>query len=78
MIIPVVNNEAGRTLRKLRIDRGMSQVALATKLGLKSSQHLWNIEHETNPLTLEMVDKASRILNVSPNVFLREKVKQNI
>lgn len=78
MIIPVVSDTAGQTLRNIRIDRGISQVALAGKLGLKSSQHLWNIEHETNPLTLEMVEKASNILNVSPNVFLYKKVKQNV
>lgn len=78
MIIPKVSDNAGETLRKIRIDSGISQVALAKKIGLKSSQHLWNIEHETNPLTLEMVERVSKALNVSPKVFLCQKVKQNI
>lgn len=78
MEIPLVKENAGEILRYEREKVGLSQVSLAAKMGLKSSQHLWNIEHGTNSLTLEMIDKASKILSISPDVFLRNKVKQNI
>ncbi|MCY9806526.1 helix-turn-helix transcriptional regulator [Lentilactobacillus senioris] len=78
MEIPLVKENAGEILRIEREKRGLSQVSLASKMGLKSSQHLWNIEHGANSLTLEMIDQASKALGISPDIFLRNKVKQNI
>lgn len=78
MKIPQISNNAGETLKQLRIKRGMSQVTLAKRMNLNSSQYVWNIENGKNSLTLEMLEPASKALDVSPNVFLSEKVKQNI
>ena len=64
MDFPKVSKNAGHILRKLRIKKGMSQTQLAKELGLNNSQHLWNMEHGTNSLTFDVIDKASRVLKV--------------
>lgn len=75
MKIPIVRKNAGETLRQLRLDKGLTQVNLSSKMGLSNSQHLWNIEHAKNSLTLEMADKAAKALDVKLEVFLSAKVK---
>lgn len=78
MQIPKVSPDAGKILKQLRLKRGLSQVVLAERMNLNNSQHVWNIENGTNNLTLDMVEPAAKALNVSPNVFLSQKVKQII
>lgn len=75
MKIPEIADNAGDILKELRENRGISQVVLADRMGLNSSQHIWNIEHKRNNLTLSMIDPAATALGVNPDVFLRQKVK---
>ncbi|KAF0340619.1 helix-turn-helix domain-containing protein [Pediococcus acidilactici] len=77
-MLPKIREDAGLILKKYRKERGLSQTALAIKMNLHSPQHLWNIENEKNPLTIDRIELASKALGVSPNVFLYKKVKQNI
>lgn len=62
-------------LKKERKKAGMTQVALAKKMGLKTSQQIWNLENEKNRLTLEIAIKAANALGLSLDVFLCQKVK---
>lgn len=62
-------------LKKERKKAGMTQVALAKKMGLKASQQIWNLENEKNRLTLEIAIKAANALGLSLDVFLCQKVK---
>jgi transcriptional regulator with XRE-family HTH domain len=78
MQIPKISPDAGQILKQLRLKRGLSQVVLAERMNLNNSQHVWNIENGTNNLTLDMLEPAAKALNVSPNVFLSQKVKQII
>ena len=65
-------------LRDQRKKAGITQVELAKRMGLNTSQQLWNIENAKNHLTLELAIKAANALNISIDVFLCKKVKQNI
>jgi len=70
--------DAYKVLRIERKKAGMTQVTLAKRMGLKTSQQIWNIENAKNRLTLELAVKASDALNISIDVFLYQEVKQNI
>ena len=73
-----VAKNANLILRNLRLSKGWTQVELAKRMGLKTSQHLANIEYGTNRLTLEIAFNAANALSVSVDVFLNEKVKQYV
>lgn len=70
--------DAHNILRNERKKAGITQVELANRMGLRTSQQIWNIENARNRLTLELAISAANALNISINVFLCEKVKQNI
>ncbi|MCI2961052.1 helix-turn-helix domain-containing protein [Pediococcus pentosaceus] len=74
-MLPKIRKDAGSLLRKYREERGISQVALAKKMNLHNSQHLWNIENEKNPLTIDRIELASEALGITPDIFLSKKVK---
>ncbi len=58
----------GRRLRRLRLERGLSQSALAARLGISAS-YLNLIEHDRRNLTVPLLLEASRILEVDPQAF---------
>ncbi|MCW8916226.1 MAG: short-chain fatty acyl-CoA regulator family protein [Magnetovibrio sp.] len=58
----------GTRLRKLRNDRGLSQVKLADQLGISAS-YLNLIEHNRRTLTVPLLLRLSQILEVDPQVF---------
>ena len=58
----------GTRLRRLRNDRGMSQVKLADQLGISAS-YLNLIEHNRRTLTVPLLLRLSQILEVDPQVF---------
>ena len=64
----VKNIMLGTRLRKLRNDRGFSQVKLADQLGISAS-YLNLIEHNRRTLTVPLLLRLSQILEVDPQVF---------
>ena len=58
----------GTRLRRLRNDRGLSQVKLADQLGISAS-YLNLIEHNRRTLTVPLLLRLSQILEVDPQVF---------
>lgn len=73
-----LSSNAHNILREERKKAGITQVELANRMGLRTSQQIWNIENAKNRLTLELAINAANALNISINVFLCKKVKQNI
>ena len=62
----------GVRLRKLRAERGMSQVALAQALGLSPS-YLNQLEQNQRPLTVAVLLKISRVLGVDVQQFSEDE-----
>lgn len=61
--------------RKLRIENGFSQSDLAFRLGV-SSGFVGKVESSSSPTkyNLNHIQELSKIFNVSPKVFLPEKI----
>ena len=53
----------GRTVRRLRTDRGLSQQVLATRLGISAS-YLNLIEHDQRAVTASLLIKLAETLRV--------------
>ncbi len=62
----------GRTIRRLRQERGLAQAALATKLGISAS-YLNLIEHDERPVTASLLIKLTRQLDVELDVLSGQK-----
>lgn len=62
----------GTRLRRLRNDRGLSQVKLADQLGISAS-YLNLIEHNRRTLTVPLLLRLSQILEVDPQAFSPNK-----
>ena len=56
----------GRTVRRLRSERGLSQQALATTLGISAS-YLNLIEHDQRAVTASLLIKLAETLRVDPS-----------
>lgn len=67
----------GNKLRSLRKDRGITQIELATKLGISAS-YLNLIEHNQRNLTVSLLLKISEVLNISLQAFSQQKEGQKI
>ncbi|MCP5366556.1 MAG: DUF2083 domain-containing protein [Hyphomicrobiales bacterium] len=67
----------GGRLRRLRRERGLSQVNLADKLGISAS-YLNLIEHNRRSLTVPLLLRLSQILNVDPQIFSPQQEGQLI
>lgn len=69
-----VSEDAYKTLKKLRIEKGFSGTELSKRMRL-TPQHLWNIENNKNRLTLEYAYVAAKALDVPVEKFCK-KIKQ--
>jgi len=67
----------GNRLRSLRKDRGLSQVDLASKMGISAS-YLNLIEHNQRNLTVPLLLRISEILNISLQTFSPQHEGQKI
>ncbi|MCW9035557.1 MAG: short-chain fatty acyl-CoA regulator family protein [Rhodospirillales bacterium] len=67
----------GTRLKKLRRERGLSQVNLADRLGISAS-YLNLIEHNRRSLTVPLLLRLSQILNVDPQIFSIQQDSQLI
>ncbi|KPM55430.1 Cro/Cl family transcriptional regulator [Frankia sp. R43] len=67
---------AGTRLRRLREERGLSQVELARVLTISSS-YLNQIEHDTRPITATVLVRLAEIFTIDPAFFTpRETARQ--
>lgn len=62
----------GTKLRRLRLDKQLSQVDLAAELGISAS-YLNLIEHDRRDLTVPLLLKLSQILKVDPLIFASDQ-----
>ena len=62
----------GKNLKKLRLEKGMSQEELALKLGYKGRSAINKIETGVNDMPRETVVKCAQVLGVSPLVLFEE------
>src|SRR5690349_19653628 len=58
----------GGRLRRLREDRGYSQVGMARELGLSASYYN-QIENDERPLTAQLIVRVSELLKVDAQLF---------
>ena len=66
-----------KRIKQLRIERGLSQVDLAKKLGV-SKQSISNWENDNIQPSIEMLLKISRIFSVSTDYLLGEDSREFI
>ena len=66
-----------KRIKQLRIERGLSQVDLAEKLGV-SKQSISNWENDNIQPSIEMLLKISRIFSVSTDYLLGEDSREFI
>lgn len=59
---------AGARLRRLREDRGISQIELARQLNISAS-YLNQIEHDSRPLTVPVLMRITEFFGIDPTVF---------
>ncbi|MDR6176407.1 putative transcriptional regulator/DNA-binding XRE family transcriptional regulator [Nocardioides zeae] len=59
---------AGGRLRRMRLDRGMTQVDLAKLLAISPS-YLNQIEHDTRPLTVSVLFRINEVFSIDPGFF---------
>ena len=61
----------GTTLRKLRIEKGLSQEALASRLDMVSNGYISRLESGQKNPTLEMLFRISEALDIRAWEFLK-------
>lgn len=64
----------GKRVRELRKERGLSQVELASKVGIDRSYMGFLERGERNP-SLEMIAKIAEALSVTPDELLKSSSK---
>lgn len=62
--------EIAERIKKIRIERGMTQQDLAEAIGLKSRSSINKIEQDTYEPSLEKIKKIARALNVDPDYLV--------
>ncbi|MCD8146365.1 MAG: helix-turn-helix domain-containing protein [Clostridiales bacterium] len=76
--------EFGKRLQSARKMRGLTQVELAERLGLSSSQHISKIERGEKTCSIDLLVELSCVLHVSTEYLLkgvdadREQVKNEL
>lgn len=68
----MVKTYAGPRLRQLRVERGLSQVALAADLDISPS-YLNQIEHDVRPITVPLLVRLSEKLGVDAEFFTEQE-----
>ena len=63
--------EFGATLRKLRVEKGLSQEALAARLDMVSNGYISRLESGQKNPTLEMLFRISAALDMKAWEFLK-------
>lgn len=64
--MPEINETLGQRIKRLRIERNMSQEQLAERLGYKSRSSINKIELGINDITQTKVIKFAEVLRVTP------------
>ncbi len=70
--------DVGSIIRLRRKSMGLTQKELSNRLGFKSSRMVSKIELDKNyrnKLTLERVNKISRVLKINPELFIEDMPK---
>lgn len=70
--------DVGTIIRLRRKSMGLTQKDLSIRLGFKSSQTISRIECDNEyriKLTLEKVNKISKVLKINPALFLKDMPK---
>lgn len=62
--------EIAERIKKIRLERGMTQQDLADALGLKSRSSINKIEMDTYEISLEKAKKIAKALNVDPDYLI--------
>jgi transcriptional regulator with XRE-family HTH domain len=63
-----INVQFGQKLRQLRVEKNLTQKALAAKAGLSLS-YLHRVEKGYTTISIEDIDSLCRVLNVQTNVM---------
>lgn len=58
-------------LRELRIERGYTLEEVAKLLGYKSKSGYWALEHRKVRLTVDKIEKLSKLYGVEKEIFLK-------
>jgi transcriptional regulator with XRE-family HTH domain len=66
--------QAGSWLKQLRADSGLSQVDLATKLGLKYYTFISQVENGFGRVPTDAMEAWARALGAEPSAFARQLV----
>ena len=66
-----INERVGRRIKVRRVELGMTQVQLAQKLSVGSS-NLSYIEKGERNISISLLDEIARALKCKPEYFLRE------
>lgn len=63
----------GTRLKKIRIDKGISQEELAKRMGLSNRSSITHLEKGRNNPTTDVVERLAQALGVSPADFFIEE-----
>ena len=66
----------GKLLKKARLEKNLSQIELAKKLGYTSSQMISNYEREICSVPVAKFKDLSKILKVNPRALLEAEVSR--
>ncbi len=58
-------------LKKLRLDRGYTLEEAGKLLGYKSKSGYWALEHKKVKLTVDKIEKLSKLYGVEKEIFLK-------
>lgn len=70
--------EFGKRLKEVRTRRGITQIELAERLGLSSSQHISKIERGEKSCSIDLLVELSCSLHVTTDYLLKGEDKDNV
>lgn len=71
------NSTFGAVMRRIRLDRGLSQETLAEMLGMETNAYISRLENGKKQPSLAMVYKISRALKVNAWEIVKEIEETN-